>query len=102
MAAELVQNNRSELERALNMDKTWLANQMNRKDVGFMTDGEHEDVTDPHSMLKGSDKAGIIVNALLRRVQLDPNDLGVFLRILGQKPQQFKAAIRILGGAGKS
>ena len=95
---EELKNKRSELERALSMDMTWLANEMNRPDVGLMTDGEREDVASLRSMLRDSEKAGIIVSALLRRVELDPDDVGVFLSILYQKPAQFRAAIKLLEG----
>ena len=97
--AEHVKNNRNELEKALGIDMSWLANEMSKPSVGLMTEEECSNITNPR-LLTESQKKGVIVNALVRALELDKDgsDLAQFISVLKKKHKQYKMAIQIMGG----
>ena len=97
--AGVVKNSRNEFEKALGLDMVWLAAEMSRPEVGMMTEEEYEDIKSPR-LLTEAQKRGAIVSALVRTLELDIDgeNLTLFLQILGKKRQLFKKAIKMLKG----
>ena len=78
-------------------DMKWLAGELNDDDVAVLNDQQYTDVTEVKTLLNEEDKAGIVVKALLNRVEQDAGELNTFVNILKKKPRKFKALIAKLG-----
>ena len=80
---------------AVKSDMKWLADELHKKNVSFLNDEQHEEVTEVNLISKDG-KARIVVEAVLNKVQQDDKNLEVFVEILKRKPQMFKALLEKL------
>ena len=83
--------------------KLALAFQFNLKDLahmmhleGFLSDHDHETVTDVRLMHSDSEKADIMVNSLIRKVELDPNNYEIFYTLVQCKKRKFGEVVKLL------
>ena len=93
MEYALLKKHRRATELAVVSDMKWLAGELNDDDVAVLNDQQYADVTEVKTLLNEEDKAGIVVKALLNRVEQDAGELNTFVNILKKKPQKFKALI---------
>ena len=89
----LLKKHRRATELAVMSDIKWLAGELNDDDVAVLNDQEYADVTEVKTLLNKEDKAGIVVKALLNRVEQDAEGLKTFVDILKKRPKKFKALI---------
>lgn len=94
-----VVQNRIKLEKALSEDMPWLANEMYA--IGFISQDSRDDISNARSMLTDAHKAGVIVSALERKVDINPRNFKKFVDMLKRHPQQlFSDAVDILDTGG--
>lgn len=90
----VLRKRRDALEKAVTLDMTSLAHNMNN--AGLLPNDIYKNVTDPHSMLPKTQKATDMVTALQTKVDLDPCNLDKFVNILGEKPKLYGEIISML------
>ena len=86
---------RSKLVLAFQFNLRGLAHMMHVE--GFLSDTDHETVTAVRSMLGDSEKAGIMVNSLIRKVEMDPNNYQMFYTLVQHHQRKFEAVVKLLG-----
>ena len=74
-------------------DMKWLAEELNDDNVAILNDEQYTDVTEVKTLLNEEERAGIVVKALLNRVEQDAEELKTFVDILKKKSRKFKALI---------
>ena len=74
-------------------DMKWLAEELNDDSVAILNDQQYTDVTEVKTLLNEEERAGIVVKALLNRVEQDAEELKTFVDILKKKSRKFKALI---------
>ena len=74
-------------------DMKWLAKELNDDSIAILNDEQYTDVTEVKTLLNEEERAGIVVKALLNRVEQDAEELRTFVDILKNKPRKFKALI---------
>ena len=74
-------------------DMKWLAKELNDDSIAILNDEQYTDVTEVKTLLNEEGRAGIVVKALLNRVEQDAEELRTFVDILKNKPRKFKALI---------
>lgn len=90
----VLRKHRDALEKAVTLDMTSLAHNMNN--AGLLPDDIYKNVTDPNSMLSKTQKATDMVTALQTKVDLDPRNLNKFVDILCQKSKLYGEIISML------
>ena len=65
---------------------------------GLVSDNDHEDVVKAKTLLNDTDKSGIMMISLKRKVALDSKCLRTFFDILKAKPRMYTEAIHIIEG----
>lgn len=74
---ELLITHREKVEKAVTLDMTWLAHEMNK--TGLLPSHIHEDVVNTRSMLTEAQKATKIVGVLKTFVEINPKNLDKFI-----------------------
>ena len=90
---ELLKKYRRLTELAVMSDMKWLAVELNNDVVAVLNDQQYADVTEAKTLLNEEERAGIVVRALLNRVEQDAGELSIFVDILKKKSQKFKFLI---------
>ena len=85
---------RSELVLAFKFNLRDLAHLMHAE--RFLSDADHETVTAVKSMLNNSDKADIMVNSLITKVELDHNNYQIFYNLVQHKKRKFEEVVKLL------
>ena len=89
---KLLKKHRRDVEKAVKSDLKWMADELFDDDIAVLN-GEQYDEVVKKNLLSDNDKAVQIVGALLNRVDLDPNFLGVFVTILKKNEPKYRALI---------
>ena len=89
----MLKKHRRVTELAVMSDMKWLAGELNDDDAAVLNDQQYADVTEAKTLLNEEERAGIVVKALLNRVEQDAGELKTFLDILKKRPKKFKALI---------
>ena len=63
---------------------------------GFLSDTDHETVTAVRSMVIDSEKAGIMLDSLIRKVELDSNNYRVFYTLVQRQKRKFGDVVELL------
>ena len=85
---------RSKLTLAFKFNLRDLAHMMHAE--GFLSDTDHETVTAVRSMLGYSRKAGIMVDSLIRKVELDSNNYRKFYTLVQPQKRKFGDVVELL------
>ena len=93
---QFLKHNWKKLAIAMKFDLVWLAGEMNR--FGLVSDNDYEDVVKAKTLLNDTDKSGIMMISLKRKVALDSKCLRTFFDILKAKPRMYTDAICIIEG----
>ena len=86
---------RSKLALAFQFNLRDLAHMMHAE--GFLSDTDHETVTVVRSMLGDSEKTDIMVNSLIRKVELNPNNYRMFYTLVQTQKRKFGDVVKLLG-----
>ena len=89
----MLKKHRRATELAVMSDIKLLAGELNDDDVAVLNDQQYADVIVAKTLLNEEKRAGIVVKALLNRVEQDAEGLKTFLDILKKRPKKFKALI---------
>ena len=89
---KLLKKHRRDVEKAVKSDLKWMADELNDDDIAVLN-GEQYDEVVKRNLLSDNDKAVQIVGALLNRVDLEPDFLGVFVTILKKNEPKYRALI---------
>ena len=85
---------RSDFVLAFQFNLKELAHLMHAK--GFLSDTDHETVTAVRSIVIHSEKADIMLNSLIRKVKLDPNNYRMFYTLVQHKTRKFEDLVKLL------
>ena len=91
---------RAKLMIAFQFDTRWLAGEMNA--LGLLSDNDCNKVCTVTTILDDSDKAGILISALFRKVGLQSQNLIKFVNILKKKQKIYQEIIVLLEGKYKT
>ena len=94
LASRVLKNCRDQLECALKPVERKAVNFLSGK--GFITDEVRDDVLNPRSMLTEHQKAGQLVDGIVRKVNLDPQSYQSFLDFLRESGKYHEGIVRIL------
>ena len=81
---------------AFTFDMKWLAEEMNV--LGLLSDYDRDTVCKGKSILDDSDKTGILISALFYKINLRPQNLTEFVKILKKKQKIYQEIIALLEG----
>ena len=89
------------MKKWIKTDIDWFAGELNKDEV-VLTNAQYNQVTNPVSMLEPEQKAAEMMKHLLGRVELDPDYLEEFVKVLKKKEKKFKPLLKKLdqGGGG--
>ncbi len=85
---EVLKQLRQKLKIALTFEMEWVAGEMERK--GLLSEADYNTIINSKSMLEKEEKSSLIVQSLILKVELDRDNLNVFMGILRSKPKIYK------------
>ena len=95
----LLERLRPKLILAFQFNLRHLANLMQRE--GFLSDSDHQTVTAVVSVHNDSDKAGIMVQSLINKVEIHSKNYQTFLKLVQRQQRKFNDVVDLLA-PGKS
>ena len=91
---------REKLVTALTFNMSWVAGELNKE--GLLSHIEYDKITTPNTWLNEKDKSLMMVKSLMKKVELEPKSLNIFIKILKNDFNQYREAILILEGKNTS
>ena len=93
-AESVLERLRPKLIEVFKSDSKALADLMHSK--GFLSNDDHETVTEVGSMLSKSERARIMADSLIRKVRINPENYQNFLQLVQPHKQQFGDVVYLL------